>query len=85
MAHLLYIDSSVLGDNSVSRKLSAHTAGCWHATHPDSTTTYRHLAQTPIPHLTAATGTARAVPGELCTQHNTNPLPSRFGCSLSSW
>jgi FMN-dependent NADH-azoreductase len=34
MAHLLHIDSSVLGDYSVSRKLSALTAARWQATHP---------------------------------------------------
>jgi FMN-dependent NADH-azoreductase len=80
MAHLLHIDSSVLGDYSVSRKLSAHTAARWEATHPGGTVSYRDLALTPVPHLTAATGAARAVPAELRTpaQHESFALTTEL-------
>src|ERR1700712_6007881 len=61
MSHLLHIDSSVRGDDSVSRRLTARTADRWRAAHPDGTVTYRDLGPSPIPHLDAATGLARMV------------------------
>jgi FMN-dependent NADH-azoreductase len=64
MAHLLHIDSSVRGEDSVSRKLSARAADAWRAAHPDGTVTYRDLGKEPLPHLTEATGLARMVPPE---------------------
>ncbi|MGW4486857.1 FMN-dependent NADH-azoreductase [Amycolatopsis sp. NPDC004368] len=62
MPHLLHIDSSINGDRSVSRALTARAAAAWRAAHPEGTVTYRDLATTPIPHLDAATGLARVVP-----------------------
>src|ERR1700726_1648036 len=62
MAHLLHIDSSIRGDASVSRKLSACTADVWRAAHPDGTVTYRDLGRDPLPHLDAAGGLARILP-----------------------
>jgi FMN-dependent NADH-azoreductase len=67
MAHLLHIDSSVQGDRSVSRRLSARAAERWRAAHPGGETVYRDLAVNPIPHLDAQTGTARLVPADLRT------------------
>jgi FMN-dependent NADH-azoreductase len=64
MAHLLHIDSSVQGDRSVSRRLTARAADRWRATHPGGTVTYRDLAVTPVPHLDAVTGTARLLPAD---------------------
>jgi FMN-dependent NADH-azoreductase len=64
MAHLLHIDSSVRGEDSVSRQLSARAADAWRAAHPDGTVTYRDLGKEPLPHLTEATGLARMVPPE---------------------
>jgi FMN-dependent NADH-azoreductase len=61
MAHLLHIDSSVQGDQSVSRRLTARAAERWQATHPGGAVIYRDLAVNPIPHLDAATGLARMV------------------------
>ena len=61
MAHLLHIDSSVQGDLSVSRRLTARAAERWRATHPGGTVTYHDFAVDPIPHLDGATGTARLV------------------------
>jgi FMN-dependent NADH-azoreductase len=62
MPHLLHIDSSIQGDRSVSRKLSARAAAAWHETHPGGTVTYRDLGAAPLPHLDAAAAYAGAVP-----------------------
>jgi FMN-dependent NADH-azoreductase len=64
MPHLLHIDTSVQGDQSTSRRLSARAADRWRAAHPDGTVTYRDFAVDPIPHLDAAGGMARLVPPE---------------------
>ncbi|MDX6228679.1 MAG: FMN-dependent NADH-azoreductase [Frankiales bacterium] len=64
MPHLLHIDSSVQGDRSVSRKLTARARDAWRAAHPGGTVTYRDLGSKPIPHLDASTGMARAVAPE---------------------
>jgi FMN-dependent NADH-azoreductase len=62
VAHLLHIDSSIRGDKSVSRKLSARAAAVWRAAHPGGTVTYRDLGRDPLPHLDAAGGLARMLP-----------------------
>ena len=62
MPNLLHIDSSIQGDNSVSRKLTARAADAWKAANPDGTVTYRDLGSEPLPHLDAAGGTAHMVP-----------------------
>ena len=67
MAHLLHIDSSIQGDRSISRALTARAAARWHAAHPGSSVTYRDLAVDPIPHFGPATNEARSIPPE---QHN---------------
>jgi FMN-dependent NADH-azoreductase len=67
MSHLLHIDSSVQGDASVSRRLTARAAQRWRGTHPGGAIVYRDLAVNPIPHLDAATGAARLVPAEART------------------
>jgi FMN-dependent NADH-azoreductase len=64
MPHLLHLDSSIHGDTSVSRRLTARAAERWRAIHPGGTVTYRDLALQPIPHLDAATGMARLLPPE---------------------
>jgi FMN-dependent NADH-azoreductase len=64
VAHLLHIDSSIQGDRSVSRKLSARAADVWRTAHPRGTVTYRDLGSNPVPHLDAAAGLARLVPAE---------------------
>ncbi|MGW3624750.1 FMN-dependent NADH-azoreductase [Streptomyces sp. NPDC000880] len=64
MAHLLHIDSSIQGDRSVSRKLSARAADAWRAAHPGGSVTYRDLGSDPQPHLTEATLLARRLPPE---------------------
>jgi FMN-dependent NADH-azoreductase len=67
MAHLLHIDSSVQGERSVSRKLTARARAAWRAAHPGGTVTYRDLGSSPVPHLDVATGMARGTAPELRT------------------
>jgi FMN-dependent NADH-azoreductase len=67
MSHLLHIDSSIQGDRSISRALTARSAARWHAAHPGSSVTYRDLAVDPIPHMSPAGAEARFVPVD---QHN---------------
>jgi FMN-dependent NADH-azoreductase len=62
MPHLLHIDSSIQGDRSVSRRLSARAADAWRASHPGGTVTYRDLGAHPLPHLDTASGLARVTP-----------------------
>jgi FMN-dependent NADH-azoreductase len=64
MAHLLHIDTSIQGDQSISRRLSARAADRWRAAHPDGTVTYRDFAVDPIPHVDAAGGLASMTPPE---------------------
>jgi FMN-dependent NADH-azoreductase len=49
---LLHLDSSILGENSVSRAVSAAVAAQLKAAHPDIETTYHDLVAEPIEHLT---------------------------------
>jgi FMN-dependent NADH-azoreductase len=51
--NLLHIDSSILGQGSVSRVLSAEIVAALRTSHPDIEVTYRDLAAHPIAHLTA--------------------------------
>src|SRR5271155_4462546 len=64
MPHLLHIDSSIQGERSVSRKLTARAAAAWLAAPPGGTVTYRDLGANPLPHLDSESGTARMVPPE---------------------
>jgi FMN-dependent NADH-azoreductase len=64
MAHLLHIDSSVQGDRSISRLLSARAAARWRELNPEGTVTYRDLAADPLPHLSPAAAATRALPPE---------------------
>ena len=59
--HLLHIDSSIQGDRSISRRLTARAAGVWRAAHPGGTVTYRDLGADPLPHLDSDGGLARMV------------------------
>ena len=67
MAHLLHLDSSIAGDQSVTRRLTARAADAWRAAHPGGTVTYRDLAADPLPHFGAALSTARMIPPETHT------------------
>jgi len=62
---LLHIDSSILGENSVSRQVSAAVVARLRAETPGVEVTYRDLAATPISHLTGQQFAARfAAPAE---------------------
>lgn len=50
---LLHVDSSILGQGSVSRRLSAEVVAAIRMRQPDTEVTYRDLAANPIGHLTA--------------------------------
>jgi FMN-dependent NADH-azoreductase len=50
---LLHIDSSVLADNSVSRKLTAQIVAEWSTNHPGTTVEYLDLATQAPSHLSA--------------------------------
>ncbi|MEU4398360.1 FMN-dependent NADH-azoreductase [Micromonospora orduensis] len=60
--HLLHIDSSIQGELSVSRRLTARAAAAWRAAHPDGTVTYRDLGAEPLPHLSPVSAQARMTP-----------------------
>jgi FMN-dependent NADH-azoreductase len=62
MPNLLHIDSSIQGDRSTSRRLTARAAAAWQAAHPEGTVTYRDLGRDPLPHFDEAGGLARMVP-----------------------
>jgi FMN-dependent NADH-azoreductase len=52
--NLLHVDSSALGEFSVSRELTRAAADALQATHPDTRYRYRDLAAAPPAHLTGA-------------------------------
>jgi FMN-dependent NADH-azoreductase len=52
---LLHLDSSVLGDHSVTRELSAAIVARWQDNVRGLDVQYRDLARTPLPHLSGAT------------------------------
>lgn len=60
---LLHIDSSALGENSVSRELGAAIVARWQATLPALSVEYRDLDASPVPHLTGGS-LAKADPAE---------------------
>jgi FMN-dependent NADH-azoreductase len=71
MTHLLHLDSSFRGEESRSRRLSAHYAAAWRKAHPDGTVVYRDLAADPIPHLDAVGFFAGYTPeGERTSEQN---------------
>lgn len=52
--NILHIDSGILGEHSVSRRLTAAVAAQIKAEQPAATITYRDLAADPLPHLSGA-------------------------------
>jgi FMN-dependent NADH-azoreductase len=59
--NLLHIDSSILGDHSVSRKVSAVAVAAIAAANPDAKVTYRDLDASPAPHQSGALMAARGL------------------------
>jgi FMN-dependent NADH-azoreductase len=79
MSHLLHIDSSIQGERSISRRLSARAADVWRAAHPGGTATYRDLGRDPLPHVDEAgawRGWCRPSSTPRC------PRPDRGRCRL---
>ncbi|AZE89172.1 FMN-dependent NADH-azoreductase [Pseudomonas orientalis] len=62
---LLHIDSSILGDNSASRQLSAGVVKAWQAAEPGVEVTYRDLASEGFNHFSGATLGALGTAAEL--------------------
>ncbi|WP_025885379.1 FMN-dependent NADH-azoreductase [Asaia prunellae] len=56
---ILHLDSSILGDNSASRALTAETIAHLKTAHPEAVITYHDLAAHPIPELGPAHVAAR--------------------------
>ena len=52
--NVLHIDSGILADHSVSRRLTAAVAAQIEAEQPGATNTYRDLVANPLPHLSGA-------------------------------
>ncbi|MQW88289.1 FMN-dependent NADH-azoreductase [Sinorhizobium saheli] len=52
--NILHIDSGILGEHSVSRRLTAAIVSQIKADHPEAQTTYRDLVVERVPHLTGA-------------------------------
>ncbi len=64
MTKLLHVDSSILGDGSVSRQLTAAIVAKLQASQPDIEVTHRDLAADPVSHLTGAYLGAQAGAGQ---------------------
>src|SRR5215468_3273672 len=64
MSTLLKIDSSPMGENSVSRKLTAEFAAVWRKAHPGSTVVSRDLTTTKLPAVNGLWAGAAHTPEE---------------------
>lgn len=62
---LLHIDSSILGDASASRQLSAAVTNAWQNSEANVEVSYRDLASDALSHLSAASFVAGGTPAEL--------------------
>jgi FMN-dependent NADH-azoreductase len=62
--NILHIDSSILGDHSVSRQLTAAIVDRLLALAPDSRVTHRDVATNPLPQFTGAVAMGRGMPAE---------------------
>ena len=67
--NILHIDSSVLGENSASRQLSAAIVARLRSEHPTARVTYRDLATQTLPHYTPL-----LADGHPCVARNTEIL-----------
>ncbi len=64
MATLLHLDTSLNGENSASRAVTATFRKEWEAQHPNGTVIYRDLSAEPLPHLNHLGVTAAFSPAE---------------------
>lgn len=72
--NLLHIDSSILGDHSVSRKISAAAVAALRASTPGLKVTYRDLDATPAPHQSGALMAARGLAPDARTADQTRDV-----------
>lgn len=84
MSILLHIDSSPMGDDSISRRLTREFAERWRAANPDGQVIYRDLAATRIPVIDAAWVAANYTPVERRTpqQNSLLELSNEFSAEL---
>ncbi|MBP2319949.1 FMN-dependent NADH-azoreductase [Kibdelosporangium banguiense] len=71
MTNLLHIDSSINGERSHSRPLTAAFAQAWKVANPDGGYTYRDLAVEQIPHLSGEYFAGATMPADLRTPEQT--------------
>lgn len=76
--NVLHIDSSIFGDMSVSRTLTAAIVGKLAQTGSISRVTYRDLAAAPVPHISAATFAAQMIPPNASADEADDLLLSRL-------
>lgn len=74
---LLHIDSSVLGDNSASRRLTSAIVARLRAEHPGVEVTRRDLAAQTLPHFTPV-----LAEGHPCVQRNADILDEFLGADI---
>ena len=67
--NILHIDSSILGEHSVSRQLTAAIAARLQAGAPGATVHYRDLAAQPLPQFTATPGEAEGAALSAALEH----------------
>ncbi|OEU96117.1 FMN-dependent NADH-azoreductase [Streptomyces oceani] len=77
MATLLHLDSSLNGEKSHSRAVTAAFRRTWEAEHPDGTVRYRDLAADPLPHMTAPAYYASFVASEERTPEQASAVALR--------
>ncbi|ADP81650.1 FMN-dependent NADH-azoreductase [Pseudofrankia inefficax] len=77
MAHLLHIESSFAGDNSVSRAVSREYVAEWQARNPDGIVTYRDLAAQPPAHLDWTAVSAGMTPEDQRTPEQVEAVKAR--------
>jgi len=77
MAHLLHIDSSFSGDNSVSRAVAQEYVATWQAANPGGTVTYRDLAAAPPAHLDWTAVSAGMTPEDQRTPEQNEAVKAR--------
>ena len=84
MTTLLHIDSSPMGEASISRRLTHEFAQHWRQTHADGEVLYRDLAATEIPVIDAPWSGANFTPREQRTQaqHDLLALSGAFTAEL---
>jgi FMN-dependent NADH-azoreductase len=74
MATLLHLDSSPMGDHSVSRHMSATFAKHWHKANPEGNIITRDLTSTPLVPVTAAWVGAAYTPADALTPEQKETL-----------